>query len=418
MTGIFRPGPGITIVATLALILAACGRGTAIGFRIAEMYGKCADVPGVSGSQRVTVGELSTHRFLTQSAASSTGVEKVVRARLGPESTLPRDVFASPRDRVGALQGLTGVIRERNFGGLRKWVTGRPNRSGERGGEMTSVEFLDRENGIPEGPRRALVDGEMATWRGDYAVASKTLREVEGGRHPLAAAFATLKLADVDHFLWNLAPAYRGYDRAIRAFRRLDHDSGRIFSSFRRADVLVDFNKANPIKRRRRSDRPAFERAFAEAKRLDDDFLVAFGHHYTGLFRFAEGRYQDAMGSLERAIEIRQKIGDDLHRLSSQSLLSAALGALGRLDDARRMVDDTLATQLELDLKGAALRTLSTRAAIADRQNYQAIEDMAAALVPIGPLEVSPFVTEVTNLNWTFRAPLIRPTVEEYQLAP
>lgn len=270
---------------------------------------------------------------------------------------------------------------------------------------MNRTDFLDSKNELGAESKTLLMKAEAALWAGDYGGAVGACGSLlkDGG---IAAGFAFLIVGDAHHFTWEQAKSLTAYRRALVAFNKLSHEDGSLFAKYRISDTHLDaLLVKNADSAQWAESKADFEAAFERAKQLDAKFLVAFGHHYSGLFAFALGDSLGAKDHLESAISLREQINDEYHLLSSRALLASVLGSMGQFDAAIALAESTYKRQVALDLKGPAYRTLLALRNISSQRSLEDTSKLAFSFTKIGPN--FPFLGNVEKLNEKFVKPTI-----------
>ena len=277
-----------------------------------------------------------------------------------------------------------------------------------------SVKFLDPERRLPAEPRERIDEAFRLLMNAQHAEADEILRGCVADQDDLVKAFAHLYLGDIAHFQWDFDPCLEHYQQAVEQFRSLGHDRGRIFTEMRLADIYTDQadtsgeNATERMLQAKRQSMDLLDAASIEAERLQDDFLIAFGHHYRGLLNIEAGRYEDAMTELQLAVKLRDSIGDDVYGPSSECLLARCMAELDDCEGGLRLAEEVYLRQMESNLRGPALRTLVNIGYINEKRSLDRMAGLTSQFTAVEPVAQTPFLDALKRANEMYRGPLVK----------
>lgn len=276
---------------------------------------------------------------------------------------------------------------------------------------MPSMTFLDPDKVVSGADRRRLEKIDKLIWSGKFAEAfDLTKDQPKSDTNPTTSAFEDLAVGDIFHFQWNFDKAIKTYIRARKGFSANNHQRGEIMTIYRLVDTYHDqglSTKANSPDFKSRWKE--FAAARSAASELGDRFLIAFGHHYQGLFNITAGRYKDAETDLRKAMDIRSEIKDVNYLESSRALLAVALVGQGQHDKAKQLAEQAFQQQMKLGLRGAAQRTLIIINLSEDGQFDAANNQLVTGFSSVGSRATTPFARAMMQLPVGFQ----RGTIEQ-----
>lgn len=225
---------------------------------------------------------------------------------------------------------------------------------------MSKIQFLDPTQTVSGSERTKIESAETLIWSGDYSAATTILEPIAAGSG-MGSGFASLLLGDIYHFQWDHPESLNAYASALGGFRKNGQPAGEILTTYRRVDTHLDAMLTSGAPPSDYTEaRGEFLAAWQTAQAMNHSFLIAFGHHYEGLFKIAEGDLSGALSELDSAEAIRDSIGDSNHYLSSRSLRAVVELQSGNYEQARTIANETYMAQIGANLQGAAQRTLLT----------------------------------------------------------
>ncbi len=234
--------------------------------------------------------------------------------------------------------------------------------------------------------QETLYEGLSKPLREEYHAAIATALE-DGGtpldicEHHLRGVHAERALPHLDAALDELEAAFLNERAIALADRALD-----LLEGERRLEILLRKSSRLHLLGRRAEQEPVL----AEARTLAaDKRSLARVEQAEGDLLASTGRYEDALGFLERALACFREVGDGRGEVGATTGLGRALRALGRYDDAQAKFERSLALSRELgDRRGEAGALGSLGTVLHTRGHHEAslpyLEQELAISVEIG----------------------------------
>jgi tetratricopeptide (TPR) repeat protein len=263
-----------------------------------------------------------------------------------------------------------------------------------------SIAFLDPDKRLSGPARDELSRGLAALMNAEYHEAADIFAAHVKDDDAVARGFALMYLGDLYHFQWDFRMSGESYERAVAAFTEGGLERGVILTRMRLADIHVDQAASNPAvvavpaaKQQAEQESQAMLTAAREdAEKLGDDFLIGFGLHLQALFHTEHEDFESAAIEAGRAVELRERIGDEMYGPSSAALLARAQAELGKVDEALALAEKTFELQMERKVRGAAMRTLHIIGRIRDLQQLQRESALTAQFTAVEPVARTPFI--------------------------
>jgi tetratricopeptide (TPR) repeat protein len=260
-----------------------------------------------------------------------------------------------------------------------------------------TVKFLDPDGQLPAAGRSSLESCFALLMNGDYKETFELLTQLTKDEDSLVKGLAFLFLGDLYHFQWEFKLSADSYARAKEVLTSLGHQRGLILTEMRIADILVDEADSTGLPADRKASARAegarrLNQAVADADQLGDGFVRGFGAHYLALFATEQQDWPEAIAQAQRAVEIRESIGDTVFAPSSMALLARAKGELGDYQDALDLAEQTYRLQMERNLRGAAMRTLAIIAYINEQWHLRRSNELTSQFTAVEPIARTPFL--------------------------
>jgi tetratricopeptide (TPR) repeat protein len=217
---------------------------------------------------------------------------------------------------------------------------------------MTITGYLDAEHKLKDPERKDIDQALEKLLAGDFISSYDILNNLSDSELVDTQAFAFLGLGEVHYFQLIHQLSFENYQKAAKLFISQNNMRGKIFSHYRLAMNQTDISSTPSTNKN-----DLFNNAFNEANNMNDDFLIAYGHHYNGLYLIDESNFDEAIKELDRSISIREKIKDDENINSSKASKARCLAELGDYKTARQIAEQAYGAQISSNLKVYALRT-------------------------------------------------------------
>jgi tetratricopeptide (TPR) repeat protein len=262
------------------------------------------------------------------------------------------------------------------------------------------VKFLDVDHRLPTDRRRELEMGVGVLMNAEYKEAYDILEACAVSDDDLTRAFAFHYLGDLYHVQWEFKLCMQSYEKSRELFEQVGHERGRIMTMMRIADIYIDdADTSGPdadeaLLEARTRARDMLETAIADAKSLDDQFLIGFGYHYRALFLIEAEDFAQAREEAAEAVRVREAIGDEMYCPSSMTLLARSTAELGDFAAAKRLAERAFQLQMDRNVRGSALRTLWNISRINDLEAMARNKELTSQFTAVEPIARTPYLID------------------------